>query len=159
MKAVQIALVLLCINAGLFIVNATDVWNSEDLDVGGAKPQDIENQMVLENKTGNREAFSSTGLDSLQNLILGNKLTLGVIVGAILLSGLTLVQTQVTTPRVVGILIFVIVFSILLGNLTGVLQLMEMPASLVTVITGFNYFWMVLAVIQLATGSSLRVLQ
>lgn len=152
MKAVQIALILLCINAGLFIVDSTDAWSATD--VGGTTPQSFEEGMVVENTSNNIKA-----LPSALNNILGNKLTIGVIVAGVLLGGVSTFAASVTTPKAVGILAFTTIFSVLLGNLTGLLTLIQVPTSVVTVITGFQYFWLAMAVIQMSTGTSFEVLQ
>jgi len=149
MKAVTVALFFLCINAGLFVVGAVDIW-TDAYNPGGATPQEMENHMVLEN---------AEGLPSQLSGFIGNKLTIGIIVAGILIGSVSTLVARVTTPKAVGILAFVTIYSVLLGNLSGLMGNLNLPTSLITVVTGFQYFWLVAAVIQMATGTSWRDLQ
>ncbi len=145
MKAVKVALLLLCINSAIFVVNATDVWGESDL-TGGATPQDIQESDNL------RVEEATEGSLDLPDILIGNTLSVAVLVGAVIAASFTALTVRISTPQAVGIVAFAVLFGFMLGQMSGVLQQMQLPSSLVTVLTGFQFFWMMVAIIQLATG-------
>lgn len=147
MKAVQVAMLLLCINAGFFIMNATDVWTGHSLE-NAAAPGEFENKAPV-----------SHGIDGIKSLSLGNTWSLGLVITGIIVGGAGALASRVTTPRVVGIVAFSGIYSYLLTQTMGILYALQIPNTLVTVISGFYFFWLVAAVIQMATGTSWRNMQ
>jgi len=141
-KALHICLFLMLLNASFWALDQIGLWGVKG--PAGINPQGMENVPVTYEIPGT-------------SIALGSKWTLGILLLGVLSGGVVyLTGARITTPQVVGIFAFVGIFSFMFANTVGILQDLMVPDELIAIITGMNYFALVMAVIQMSTGMSAK---
>lgn len=166
MRAVDIAILLLCLNAGFALVSGTEVWDSagENQLPSGSTPQEVRDKLensgeTLENvEKYDEDAFGSQLPGPISDM-LNSKISIGILLAGVILGGFSTRLAQLTTVQTVGIVGFTVMYSFLLAHTATILEAMLVPEILITIITGFNFFWLSAGIIQMATGASWEALQ
>lgn len=142
MKAFDICLLLMFINGGIFVASAF-----------GIAPGSMGGIYGVENVP---EGYGWTIPYGLGSMSLTD---LGLIVTAIVIAGSASLYFRVTTPQVVGIVAFAAIFTALYAQTSNILSMLYLPAEVILMFGATNMLFMVVAVIQLATSSSMKMME
>lgn len=148
MKALKIMMFLLLLNVSFWALGQMGIWPVTG--PAGLDPTHLGsiNAATLSQQTG----VSATVFNVLGNSVFtieGFLVILGIAVGAGFF-------TQANITKIVGVISFSVLFLWFYMNSLSILTVIHMPPWLVMIFTGFNFIFLMLGLIQLATGTSFK---
>jgi len=145
MKAYDLCYFLIILNACFWLFSALDIWSGEEGQIMTGAEVGIEGA----NEITNPGLPLISGIAAPISLV---AILIGVVVG-----GAAGLSFRLTTPQVVGILAFTMIFW---GAFVGAMMILSnlyLPDALIVVFTRMHWFVFIAGVIQMASGMSFKV--
>jgi len=148
MKAYDICIFLVIFNACFWLFSNLDVWSGEEGQIitGIESGLSGDEGVIIVSNPGFPLISSIAPLIGLVAIIAG------VIVG-----GAAGLSFRLTTPQVVGIVAFAMIFWFSFSSALIIISKLYIPAAFITVFTGMHWFVFIIGVIQMASGMSMKV--